>query len=128
MKMLRRVIGEDIALDIKLGHGLGIVHADPGQIEQVLMNLCLNARDAMPCGGRLTIETESVEIGSDFCRDHPWAEEGNHVLLAVTDGGCGMDDQTVSQIFEPFFTTKDLGKGTGLGLSSVYGIVKQHGA
>ena len=127
MKMIRRVIGEHITLDTVAGHDLGIVRADPGQIEQILMNLCVNARDAMPDGGTITIETENVRIDEAFCETHSWAEPGRYALLSVTDTGCGMDEKTLRSVFEPFFTTKGLGTGTGLGLSTVYGLVKQHG-
>jgi two-component system, cell cycle sensor histidine kinase and response regulator CckA len=126
MKMIRRVIGEHIALDVISGHDLGIVRADRGQIEQILMNLCVNARDAMPEGGRITIETENVRIDASFCQTHPWADPGRYALLSLTDTGCGMDKETLGSIFEPFFTTKGVGEGTGLGLSTVYGLVKQH--
>ncbi|NIA16544.1 MAG: response regulator, partial [Nitrospiraceae bacterium] len=126
MKMIRRVIGEHITLDILAAHNLGIVRADPGQIEQILMNLCVNARDAMPTGGTITIETENVRIDEAFCETHTWAKPGRYVLVSVTDTGCGMDDGTRDKVFEPFFTTKDVGEGTGLGLSTVYGLVKQH--
>ncbi len=126
MKMIRRVIGEHITLDIRAGHGLGIVRADPGQIEQILMNLCVNARDAMPGGGTITIETDNVKVDEVFCETHSWAEAGSYALLRVSDTGCGIDNDTLTQVFEPFFTTKEPGQGTGLGLSTVYGLVKQH--
>ena len=126
MKMTRRVIGEHITLGTIAGHDLGIVRADPGQIEQILMNLCVNARDAMPGGGTITIETGNVRIDKTYCENRSWAIPGRYVLLSVTDTGCGMDDDTLANVFEPFFTTKELGEGTGLGLSTVYGLVKQH--
>ena len=125
--MLRRLIGEHVHIVATLGDGLARVKTDPGQVEQVLVNLAVNARDAMPRGGKLIFETADVEIDESFVRTHPGAPLGPHVRLAVSDTGHGMDAQTVSRIFEPFFTTKQRGKGTGLGLATVYGIVKQSG-
>jgi CheY-like chemotaxis protein len=124
-KMLHRVIGEDIELMIKPQSGLWHVKADPGQLSQVLMNLAINSRDAMPSGGKLVIETANVDLDDTYGRQHLGAKPGPHVMLAVSDTGIGMDADTLSHIFEPFFTTKETGKGTGLGLSMVYGIIKQ---
>jgi signal transduction histidine kinase/CheY-like chemotaxis protein len=126
-KMIRRLVGEDIELITELDPALGSVRADPGQIEQLIMNLIVNARDAMPHGGKLVLKTANLEL--DKTCDHGQAdiEPGSYVMLAVSDTGLGMDRETLSRVFEPFFTTKEGGKGTGLGLSTVYGIVRQHG-
>ena len=127
--LLRRLLGEDIDLDVVLIRGVGHVKVDPGQIEQVITNLAVNARDAMPLGGRLTIETQCVTIDKDVARQlGVTMPSGSYVLLAVSDSGGGMDEATRARIFEPFFTTKGPSRGTGLGLSTAYGIVKQsHG-
>jgi two-component system cell cycle sensor histidine kinase/response regulator CckA len=126
MSLLRRMIGEQIEVRVVAGPDLRVAMVDPAQIEQVLMNLCLNARDAMPQGGRLIIETQNIEIDQEFCRHHAYARQGSFVLLSVSDSGFGMNASTAERIFEPFFTTKEMGKGTGLGLATVYGVVKQH--
>jgi PAS domain S-box-containing protein len=126
-KMLERVLGEDIDLVTAPSSGVGRIRADPSSVEQVIMNLVINARDAMPVGGRLTIETASVDLDDSYARDHLGVIPGPHVMLAVTDTGTGIDRATQARIFEPFFTTKEPGKGTGLGLSTVFGIAQQCG-
>ncbi len=126
IKMLERLIGENINLRFAAQHGSGMVNADAGMIEQVIMNLVVNARDAMPKGGTLTISIHSVDISEERAKARPEAKEGRFVCLSVSDTGCGMDEHTLKHLFEPFYTTKELGKGTGLGLSTVHGIVGQH--
>jgi PAS domain S-box-containing protein len=126
MKMLRRLLPESIAIDSIPGHNLATVNADPGQLEQVIVNLCVNARDAMEQGGQLTIETENVLLNGRYCELHPGTRPGRYVLLRVSDTGVGMSAAVQERAFEPFFTTKSANQGTGLGLSTVYGIVQQH--
>lgn len=125
--LLEKVIGSNIEIKINLAAELALVRADPTQVEQVLMNLCINARDAMAGGGRLSIETSAATFDERYCAAQPFARPGDYAMLAVTDNGTGMDAATLDRIFEPFFTTKEMGKGTGLGLATVYGIVRQHG-
>lgn len=127
VKMLARVINEDIKLDLHLDQGIRSVVADRSQLEQVLLNLAVNAGDAMPNGGHLIIETSTIELDKDFVDQHAESQPGEHVQLVVTDTGAGIPDDVRQMIFEPFFTTKEVGKGTGLGLATVYGIIKQHG-
>jgi signal transduction histidine kinase len=126
-RMLRRLIAEDITLVLETGAELGCVRADVGQIEQVLMNLALNARDAMPEGGRLVVRTADATVPTDTVVDSVTIPAGEYVTLSVSDTGVGMSDETKSHLFEPFYTTKGSGLGTGLGLSTVYGIIKQSG-
>jgi PAS domain S-box-containing protein len=126
LKMLRRVIGEQVDLEVDRGEDLWTIRADPGRMEQLVINLCVNARDAMPDGGRIRIETRNELLTPAFVAENPWAREGRYVRLVVSDTGSGIPEEVLDHIFEPFFTTKDVGQGTGLGLATVYGIVEQH--
>jgi PAS domain S-box-containing protein len=126
MKLLHRIIGADVEVKVKVDPNLSAVFADPAQIEQVVMNLAVNARDAMPHGGQLNIETSNIVLDESYQRLYPYAQPGQYVQITVSDSGSGMDEKTKARLFEPFFTTKEVGRGTGLGLSMVYGIVKQH--
>jgi two-component system, cell cycle sensor histidine kinase and response regulator CckA len=125
-KLLRPLLGDDIHVIFHPKSQSALVEADPGQLDQVVLNLAVNSRDAMPQGGKLVIETNTVDFDEAFVRQHPPMKPGRYVMLAISDNGCGMDSATVSRIFEPFFTTKEVGKGTGLGLATVYGIVQQN--
>jgi signal transduction histidine kinase len=126
LKILRRLIGEDINLSWLPGRGVWPVKMDPSQIDQILANLCVNARDAIAGVGKVTIETHTMTLDEAYCADHSGFVPGEYVLLIVSDDGCGMEREILSKIFEPFFTTKGMGQGTGLGLAMVYGIVKQN--
>jgi CheY-like chemotaxis protein len=126
-RLLRRLLGEDIEVVTRLDPALGAVRADAAQLEQVVVNLAVNARDAMPHGGRLMIETRNAELDDSYAREHAPVQPGRYVMVALSDTGSGMTPETIAHVFEPFFTTKEAGKGTGLGLSTVYGIVKQSG-
>jgi signal transduction histidine kinase len=126
MKLLRRIIGADVEVRVIATPDLSVIFADPGQIEQVIMNLAVNARDAMPHGGKLTIETSNIELDENYQQGYPYIIPGKYVQVSVSDSGSGIDTETQKRIFEPFFTTKEVDKGTGLGLSMVYGIIKQH--
>jgi CheY-like chemotaxis protein len=126
MKLLGRLIPESVEIEFLPAPALHLVDADPGQVEQVLVNLCVNARDAMPQGGLLTVTTDNVHIDREYRQMHPWAKLGSYVKVTVSDTGVGMTSEVRERLFEPFFTTKHPGKGTGLGLATVYGIVEQH--
>jgi len=126
LKMLRRLLGENLEMEFRASAAAAWVKADPGMLEQVIMNLCVNARDAMPKAGRLSLTTSLTERTAESPKAHPGARPGRFVCLEVADTGCGMDEAVLKRVFEPFFTTKEVGKGTGLGLATVYGIVKQH--
>jgi CheY-like chemotaxis protein len=126
LRMLQRLIGEDITLAWLPGLGLSKVKLDPSQLDQMLANLCVNARDAITGVGKVTVETGMVTFDAVYCHDHPGFTPGDFILLSFSDDGCGMDEETVLKVFEPFFTTKEVGQGTGLGLATVYGIIKQN--
>ena len=125
MKMIRRVIGKHLELNVVHGSKVHCVNADPGQIEQVLVNLCVNARDAMREGGEIRIETRNVSLSEEFAEQNAWAQSGDYVVLSVADTGTGMSPEVIERMFEPFFTTKEVGEGTGLGLATVYGIMRR---
>ena len=125
--MLTRLIGEDISIQVSPAIGLGSVKVDPGQFQQILMNLLVNARDAMPDGGKIRIETANVDLDEAYYAAHPYSPPGRYVKLSISDTGIGMSEEVKAQIFEPFFTTKKIGSGTGLGLAMAYGAVKQSG-
>ncbi|MBW2104042.1 MAG: PAS domain S-box protein, partial [Deltaproteobacteria bacterium] len=127
VKLLKRTIPKMIEIELFFEKDLGIINADPAQVEQIIMNIAVNARDAMPEGGKLLIETENIVLDEEYCKTHLGASPGKYALLRISDTGSGMDKETLEHIFEPFFTTKDIGRGTGLGLAMVYGIVKEHG-
>ena len=124
--LLGRTLPKKINISVALEKGLAIIHADSSQVQQVLMNLAVNAKDAMPNGGKLTIQTSNVVLDEEFCRSHLGAKPGRYAMVSVSDTGHGMDKQILGHIFEPFYTTKGMGRGTGLGLAMMYGIVKQH--
>src|SRR3974377_317273 len=124
--MLQRLLGETITLEVRAPAQVPLVQADTGMVEQSIMNLAVNARDAMPKGGPLTFSTTPVQIYASYTKSHPEARPGAFLCLRVSDTGCGMDSYTMARIFEPFFTTKEVGKGTGLGLATVYAMMKQH--
>jgi two-component system, cell cycle sensor histidine kinase and response regulator CckA len=124
--MLQRLIGEDIVIAWQPGEDLWAVWIDPSQVDQILINLCVNARDAITGVGKISLETANIVADRDYCRLNAESVPGEYVMLAVSDDGCGMDKETIDHIFEPFFTTKEIGKGTGMGLATVYGIVKQN--
>lgn len=126
LKMLRRLIGEHIILKFHPSEDIGLIEIDPAMFDQLIVNLCVNARDAMPSGGNLTIRTKQVMVNDDYIQRHPWAEPGDYVCILISDSGEGISPDVIDKIFDPFFTTKEYGKGTGLGLATVYGIVKQH--
>lgn len=127
IKLLRPLMGDDVQITVRQGTDTAVVESDPSQLDQIMLNIAVNARDAMPKGGRLILETSIQEFDTALAEQHPPMKAGRYVLLAISDNGCGMDSDTISKIFDPFFTTKEIGKGTGLGLATVYGIVKQNG-
>jgi CheY-like chemotaxis protein len=126
LKMMKRLLGEHVSIDFKQKEFLFNIEADQAQLEQVIINLCLNARDAMPMGGIITISTNNISLDKSFCERHTWGKPGEYVQLTISDTGCGIEADKLNSIFEPFYTTKEVGQGSGLGLATVYGIVKQH--